>query len=127
MLQLFRHQTAICVLHQFMGFGPQQPASSASLETYVESSRTTLARLVAFATTTVVYLREDGADTVGGHRQKFNHETFKPYVANPYGQIIEKLGISYRTRLLKIWKFPHLAFVAVCHRHQLYTLLRSSR
>lgn len=91
-LQLFRHQIAIRVLHQFMGFDPQQPGSSASVETYVENSIVSLARLDAFIATAVVCLREDGTDTVGGHRQKLYHETFKPYVADAYNQIIGKVG-----------------------------------
>lgn len=91
MLQLFQHQTIIRVLDQFVRFDSLHILSSASVETYVESSIIALVRIDAFIATTVIYPQKDSTDTAGGYRQKLYQETFKPYVANAFNKIIGKV------------------------------------
>lgn len=100
-LHVFYHQIAIRILHQFMGFRSEHPTNTSGVQTYVENSIVTFARIDAFIAMTVVCLRKDGMDTVGGHRQKLYHEAFKPFVAKTCSQIIGKV-----LRFIQDW-VPH--------------------
>lgn len=90
-LQLFKHDVAVRVLHEFMGFSVSSVASS-SESRVVEGTIATLARLDAFVATTVTCLRADGSEKVGGHRQKLYSETFSAFLPIAFAQLTEQIG-----------------------------------
>lgn len=69
-LSLFKHSSALIVLHEFMGFVPYNVTENASNFSFVEEKMLTFARLDVYIARTVFCLRDDCNDNVGGHRQK---------------------------------------------------------
>lgn len=82
-LQLFGHNIAINVLHQFMGFVSGSTAM-ASDDNKIEGTVLSFARLNAFITTAVGCLRDDESGKAGSHRQKLYQDTFLSFSPQVY-------------------------------------------
>lgn len=95
---MFRSQLSIKVLHEYMGYVPSDKEESGAISCSVCGSILILARLDAFIATAVTSLREDGSETVEGHRQKLYQETFRSYLPKAFQQI----AASIRT-FVQLW------------------------
>lgn len=88
-LVLFFNEAALRMLHDYMGYLPKVESSKVMGPCcLVAGCFARLARLDTFIATKVSFLRDDGSDTAGGHRQNLFHDTFVSFLPIAYEQIV---------------------------------------
>lgn len=99
--ELFKHDVAIQVLHDFMDMSVTASASSEAGSLPVKERTSTLANLNAYVDTVITCLRADGFEKVVAHRQKLYNDTFSSFLLIALAQLVYPAGAYVELRCPK--------------------------